>query len=313
MFENNLLSIIVPVYNVEKYVDRCIESLVNQTYLNKEIIIVDDGSLDGSGKKCDVWKDRFPYIKVIHKTNGGLSSARNVGLNNANGTYVGFVDSDDYVSSDMYEKIIDFMVENNVDVAVCGRNNVYENGELIEGLCPDIDEVIDTEKAISNVLTWNGMDTSVCDKCFKRNLWENIRFPEGEIGEDTAVFLQIFEKTTRIGLLCERLYYYYQRSGSISKKQFTIESMDIIKHADQIYNYIMKNHPKCMKAAAYFRSVETEALLDMIFALDYDIQKQYNEEVGSLKKRLRSMTKYWIREKRIGKRRKWKYICWLLR
>ena len=131
MKKNNLISIIVPIYNVEKYLKKCIDSIINQTYKNLEIILVDDGSPDNCGKICDEYAKKDNRIKVIHKENGGVSSARNVGVENATGEYIGFVDSDDYIEKDMYEVLINNLKKENADISIISNYEVYKN-KIIE-------------------------------------------------------------------------------------------------------------------------------------------------------------------------------------
>lgn len=126
---NDLISIVVPVYNVENYLDRCVKSIIAQVYTNIEIILVDDGSSDNSGKICEKWKEKDKRIIVIHKKNGGLSSARNAGIEIAKGKYIAFVDSDDYISKNMYSELYRVLKQNNSDIAICGRKYVWDNGK----------------------------------------------------------------------------------------------------------------------------------------------------------------------------------------
>ena len=129
--KNDLISIIIPVYKVEKYLEKCIESVLKQTYTNLQIILVDDGSPDNCGKICDEYAKKDSRIEVIHKINGGLSDARNVGINRANGRYIGFVDSDDYIKEDMYEKLINLIKEYNADVSICNLYDVFDGKEYV--------------------------------------------------------------------------------------------------------------------------------------------------------------------------------------
>ena len=135
---DKLVSIVVPVYNVDKYLDKCVNSIINQKYKNLEIILVDDGSTDESGKKCDLWAEKDNRIRVIHKENGGLSDARNVGIDNSKGYYISFIDSDDFIENDMIEVLLKEIKENNCDISICGYYKTYV----------DKDEIIDNSKEI---------------------------------------------------------------------------------------------------------------------------------------------------------------------
>ncbi len=162
-----IISVIVPVYNVEEYIHRCIDSILAQTFKEFELILVDDGSPDQSGKICDEYALIDSRIKVIHKKNGGLSDARNAGLEVAQGEYIGFVDSDDFIESDMYEKLLEACKENSSQIAMCGRYNVL--GEELHPLFSFEGHMIwESREAIGNLLTWNNIDSSACDKLFMR-------------------------------------------------------------------------------------------------------------------------------------------------
>lgn len=251
---NDLISVIVPVYNVEKYLRRCLESLLNQTYKNLEIILINDGSEDKSGNICDEFSECYDNIKVIHKENGGLSSARNAGLEICKGKYVSFVDSDDWLELTFYEELVDTMNSQKVSIVCAGRYDVFEtvNNRKI-GLCPSKLEKVASEKMLEKILTWNNCDSSVCDKIFDVNLWRNIRFPIGKRSEDVAVMYRIVDKADEIVLYPKPLYNYFHRSGSITTSEFSDNTKDIIDNAYMICDYINKYYPSVCEAAEYFK------------------------------------------------------------
>lgn len=210
-----LISIIVPVYNVERYLERCVNSLVNQTYKNLEIILVDDGATDSSGVLCDFLAKQDERIQVIHKTNGGLSDARNVGMRVAKGELIAFVDSDDYIHHEMYERMHSAMKREGSDIIICGicsfeDGHDVQNGELdntYENVdSPDIYKCL-VDKDIVTVVQWN--------KLFKKEVLEGIEYPIGKLHEDVYVIHRELARCKRITYLDAKMYFYMQRSDSI--------------------------------------------------------------------------------------------------
>lgn len=221
-----LVSVIIPIYNVEKYLDRCITSVVNQTYGNLEIILVDDGSPDNCPAICDEWAKRDKRIKTIHKTNEGAGLSRNAGIDNAGGDYVLFVDSDDYIDLSATEKCVEALRKNNSDVVMFGRVEVKSNGETkIKPILTDKYFFAD-EEVIQDVLPGlfineKGFGVGVCGKMFNlAKIKENgIRFcSEREIlSEDACFLLKLFNHISSVSLLDRNFYYYYQNANSFSR------------------------------------------------------------------------------------------------
>lgn len=209
-----LISIIVPVYNVEKYLERCINSITNQTYKNIEIILVDDGSKDNSGKMCDELKQKDTRIKVIHKENGGLSDARNAGLKIASGEYVGFVDSDDYIENDMFETMYNLTQKYNSDISIVSFYELYK-GKVIGVRDSKNLEELDKIEAIKELLIDTKIQSYAWNKLFKKELFEGIEFPTNKNFEDIATTLLLFERANKVVLLEEPKYYYVRRDDSI--------------------------------------------------------------------------------------------------
>ena len=243
---NPMISIVVPVYNMEKHLDCCMDSLINQTYQNTEIIIVDDGSTDESSIMCDNYGNNSTNIKVIHKKNGGLSSARNAGISAARGAYIGFVDSDDYVHPKMYERLLAEIAETGADIAVCQFKYVNEkNDDYIdknEGkrICTN-----SPKESLRNLMNCNQMVNSgiMCDKLFDIKLFENLRFPEGRYHEDEFIIHHLFGKATRITYISDVLYYYRMREGSITSR-YSLKNADmLLAHEDRL-EYYKENYPE---------------------------------------------------------------------
>lgn len=256
-----LVSVAVPVYNAEKYLDRCIESIVNQTYRNLEIILVDDGSLDGSPKMCDDWAKKDNRIKVIHKENEGAGFARNTAIDCSSGTYVVFVDSDDYIAQDTVEKCVTAACENKCQVVAFGRNFVYSNGEIETQRVTTEKNLFEKEAVIKELLCGmftykRGFGISVWGKMYSLELIKNnsIRFmSEREIYSEDALFmLEVFSKADRAFIIDDNLYFYAENEGSLSRSydkqreqklsQFLKTALDIAqreKLPESVSNHIM--------------------------------------------------------------------------
>lgn len=208
-----LISVIVPIYTVEPYLRKCLDSIINQTYQNIELILVDDGSPDNCGSICDEYAARDSRIRVIHKENGGVSSARNTGLMKASGEWIGWVDSDDWIELDMYEYLLRHALEHDADIAVCGRYEQYCSHQIFRGW--ESEEVLDTVQALELLLKNDVMQSYLCDKLWRRSLFDGIIFPEGRTFEDNAVMHRLFMRARQVICLPEAKYNYLQRTGSI--------------------------------------------------------------------------------------------------
>ena len=226
MTENEIISVIIPIYNVERYLDKCIRSVVDQTYKNLEIILVDDGSPDQCGTICDKWAEKDERIRVIHKINGGLSDARNVGLDAATGAYIGFVDSDDYIHPQMFKKLYEKIKEYNADLAICGFNRVEENnGMIISSVNMPVDGLIEKKEAMKYVCC-KGSFVVVWNKLYKRELFNGLRFIYGKIAEDRFIMHELIHKCTRIVAVLANYYYYAQTPNSIMRSDKTVAHLD---------------------------------------------------------------------------------------
>lgn len=240
-FEKDKISIVVPIYKVEKYLDKCIESLVQQTYRDLEIILVDDGSPDACPKMCDNWAKKDNRVVVIHKKNGGLSDARNVGIEAATGEYISFVDSDDYLSMDFFEILKDALKNNNADIAMSEVLLKYEDKSLIKAtkftknkeVCiPGIDAIYDNDIRY-NMTAWA--------KLYKSELFDGVKFPVGRLHEDEFVFFKIFAKCNLFVIDNNAKYYYIQRGTSIMYTKTEKNVRDILDAFEEKYNYLEKN------------------------------------------------------------------------
>ena len=222
----DLISIIVPVYKVEKYLDKCIESIVNQTYKNLEIILVDDGSPDNCGVMCDAWAEKDSRIKVIHKENGGLSDARNAGMEIATGKYIGFVDSDDCIAPEMYELLHGRIVADGSDIAACGVEMVWEDGTESRMLTRQGDCVLDTCAAMEAVIDESWLKQPVWYKLYKTDLVRDIRFPVGKYHEDVFWTWRAVARAAKVSVFDTPCYFYLQRSSSIMGEKYSLKRLD---------------------------------------------------------------------------------------
>ena len=219
---SHLISVIVPVYKSEKYLDKCVESIVNQTYKNLEIILVDDGSPDNCPQICDEWAKKDGRIKVIHKENGGVSSARNAGLDNSSGEYIGFVDGDDFIENDFYEFLYDNLAENSADISFCSFKTLDEKtGEYAQSNNYGIAEKsLAGEELLSEFFSsCKGELVSFCNKIIKRSLFDGLRFPQGRVFEDWTLAPMIYSRCVKAVFSPEYKYCYVVHQGSIMRTQ----------------------------------------------------------------------------------------------
>jgi glycosyltransferase involved in cell wall biosynthesis len=210
-----MISVIVPVYNVEKYIRKCVDSICNQTYKDLEIILVDDGSTDNSGNICDEYKAKDSRIKVVHKNNGGLSDARNAGIEIAKGGYIAFIDSDDYIHERMYEVLMNNLEMTNSDISAC--EFVYKNENINEENILEIEnlEIYSGKDVISLLWTDNVRTVVQWNKVYKKCIFDTIRYPIGRYHEDTFAIHHILSKCSKIVFTNQKLYYYVQHENSI--------------------------------------------------------------------------------------------------
>lgn len=224
---NNLVSVIVPVYKVEKYLKRCVDSIINQTYKNLEIILVDDGSPDNCPKMCDLYAKEDKRVKVIHKQNGGLSDARNAGLDIMTGDFVCFVDSDDWVEESYVEKMLIEQQKTDADIVACGINLVNEESGIVSIFkCSKETVIYEDNKILRKYFKKNEIISGVAwNKLYKKYIFEYLRYPKGRIYEDNAIILQILHKCKKLVVIKDRLYNYLKRQNSIMLTEITEQKL----------------------------------------------------------------------------------------
>lgn len=253
-----LISVIVPVYNIEsEYLERCLSSICNQTYKNLDIILVDDGSTDGSGDICDKFATEDNRIRVFHKENGGSSSARNLGIKEAKGEYIGFIDSDDYIEADMYELLADAIVKFDAPMAQISRDEIDEQGNRMPDICiPPIHESrVSSEDMMRELLMHRG-DCSFCTRITHKALFVDREFPIGKLNEDFFLLTQMLTDITHLVILPKQCYHVFYRMNSNSRKKdkndFSRVFTDIVDNADMVTALARDKFPKLLPVAKRF-------------------------------------------------------------
>lgn len=240
-----LISVIVPVYNVEKWLNKCVDSILGQTHKNLEVILVDDGSPDRCGEICDEYAKKDARVKVIHKENGGLPDARNKGIDASIGEYIAFVDSDDYIASDMYEEMLAKMTEHGADMAVCGVYNISPYRSNISSVCDDV-KVMTNDEAMEAYYSTQLIGCSACNKLYKNVLWKEFRFPKG-ICEDIRIFYKVLASTEKLVHIGKAKYYYNVRESSIMHSSFNPELLILNEAIDEEYEAVKNRYPNVCK------------------------------------------------------------------
>ena len=239
-----LISIIVPVYNVEPYLRRCLDSIVNQTYKNLDIILIDDGSTDGCGGICDEYVANDGRIKVVHQKNMGLSVARNVGLDIAEGKYVQFVDSDDWIEFSTCETILSIAIEKQADIVCFGYCELFPSG-VVKNWCVDSSGEIEKTKIIREFASETGIIRDyVWNKLFAKRLFDDIRFPLGRCYEDIDVSYRLFHKASKIYGINTIFYNYFRRKGSLAHNRYSPNSIkDRLYIRKRRFEFMLNNYP----------------------------------------------------------------------
>lgn len=307
--ESKLITIIVPVYKVEQYLENCIDSIIRQTYKKLEIILVDDGSPDRCPYICDEYARKDNRIRVIHKANGGLSDARNAGLDAATGEYIAFVDSDDCIHDNMIERLYRALAESNADISMCGFIYVNEEYQSILNLnreSPIKDEILSREQVINKLFEYKyWYYFFVWNKLYKRRLFDNIRFPYGRLCEDSYIAHHLFGQCEKVVSISDTLYYYLQRSNSIMGYFYD-------NHAKELYMNVCECYIDCMyylktidldEYAAKAYNLCVELYYYKIYRLKNDNSEKINsEKIILLEKEIRKnypISKYLSIKKRI--------------
>lgn len=278
---NPLISVIVPIYNVEKYLARCVDSIVNQTYKNLEIILVDDGTPDRCPQMCDDYAEKDSRIKVVHKKNGGLSDARNAGMAVATGEYISFIDSDDYVSDDFFECLLDVMNKENSDIAECSVVKFYEDNHFDEFNDDLLEKTYDAQDAMSALIAENPFHQHVWNKLYKTELVKDIPYAVGKLNEDEFWTYQVFGRANKVSKLNKTMYYYFQRNSSIMGVGYNIRRLDALEGKANRQKYIENNFPE----------LSTQAKIDLYGSCMFAYQSVLKFMSGADKKKALSIIK----------------------
>lgn len=253
---NSLVSVVVPIYKVEAYLKRCVDSIVAQTYQNLEIILVDDGSPDGCPQMCDDFAKSDSRIKVIHKKNGGLADARNAGLDIASGQYVTFIDSDDFIHTDYIEVLLDSMESKEADIAVAGFCKFTSENVVVKAINEGAGKNISLKDVILSYCSLNSTESatfiSCCNKLYRRELFDTMRFPNGKLNEDAFISYQLLVNATNgIVLIDEPLYFYYIRNDSIVGSSFSKRNLDVLDAYHGAVKWLLEKNEQSLALCFY--------------------------------------------------------------
>ena len=299
------ISIIVPVYNVEAYLEKCVESILKQTYTNLEILLVNDGSTDKSGELCDKLALRDHRIRVIHKENGGLSDARNRGIDEASSNLIGFIDSDDYIDEDMYETLYRQMVASKADLSMCGHYDVYH--QIPEKQVAEIKTwELMPEEAIKMVMEAKILSVTAVNKLYKKALFEQLRFRIGKIAEDAFIMVDLIHQCSKIVATNEKKYYYVHRENSITTQKFSLKFLNVIEAYEQNAKIISENYPDLYDVAIMRLNWAYFYVLDRLL-VDNDFKDKVLEDrlISYLKKNKKSI----LMDSRFTRARKMSFLA----
>lgn len=257
MKKETLISVIVPVYNIMDCLERCVKSICAQTWENLEILLVDDGSTDGTGALCDQLAKKDGRIRVFHKENGGSSSARNLGIREAKGEWLGFVDSDDWIEPQMYERLLGAALLSGASIVQASRDEIDEEGTRRPDVCaPPKEELTRSAEEFLRTLLLHEGDCSFCTKLVKRELFAGRAFPEGKLNEDFYLLVELLGTGAAVRIVPEQLYHVFYRMGSNTrrkdKREFSRVFVDIVDNADFIEELVGKTYPALQKEAVRF-------------------------------------------------------------
>lgn len=275
------ITVIVPIYNMELYLSRCIRSLVNQKYPNLEIILINDGSTDKSGVICDKWKNDYSNITVIHQKNKGVSHARNIGLKMASGEYIGFVDPDDYVDENMYMELYKNLISANADIAICGITNEFENKKII--IKKGIDRIMTGDEAIKYDILHGVFYT--CNKLFSSKICEDIFYDEEIInGEDRLFDINTLLRASKVRHISKPYYHYCHRENSAGTKKYTSKDKSLILACEKIYDLLINKDDELRSMA---EAQIYQAYVFLLGMMRYDVD-EYKPDSEKLLKKIRN-------------------------
>lgn len=288
--KESLVSVIIPVYKVEKYLNKCVDSVLNQTYKNLEIILVDDGSPDGCPKMCDEFADKDKRIKVIHKKNGGLSDARNAGIETATGKYLTFIDSDDFIINTMIEEMYSVMTKHDCDIAMCNWQQIKEgcghesagDGKTVLFRDNEVFELLFNKRVPLIMTAWG--------KLYKKDIFNEIRYPKGKIHEDEFVIHKILNLAKKVCYIDKKFYCNLYRESSITGQGFSLKRLDGVEAKKQRLEFVKNNRIDYYQQALeqYLKSIIINFCMLRKYKLSKDVEGELLKEFNSLYKELKT-------------------------
>lgn len=300
----DLISVIVPVYKVEQYLDMCIESVVNQSYKTLEIILVDDGSPDRCPDICEKWAEKDKRIKVIHKKNGGLSDARNTGLAVSTGDWISFIDSDDWIDSQFYEKLKN-LADRGADIVGCSAILVDEKGDRL-GIQKSTDCELDTVDAMRHLINEDILRQTVWNKIYRSELIKDTSFLVGKCNEDDFWTYQVIAKATKVICCSNALYFYRQRSGSIMNRTYSLKRLDGIEARKQRYMYIAEKFPMLIN------DEKKKFFFTVLYAYQSSLRINDGEERKVCIETLKKYYQFWRRAPGVFESNRLSELFWML-
>lgn len=289
-----LISVIVPIYKVEPYLHKCVDSILAQTYQQLEVILVDDGSPDGCGAICDGYAAADPRVRVVHKPNGGLSDARNAGMKIMTGRYVGFVDSDDWIEPDMYETLLDLLLYYDADMAFGGvSDDVEQNGIVTTVNTSHYPNAPFAEDNVSAMRRYFHGSWAAWDKLYRAELFDGIWYPVGEINEDEAIVLHLLERCQRVCYTNQIFYHYLRREGNatITTASFSRKRLAWMHHCEDNLSFIRKTHPELeVDAASRYRGSLLWSFSEIALS-----DNEFSDEIDKMRAQLKKERKLFER------------------
>lgn len=290
---NSLISVIVPIYKVEAYLPKCVESIRNQTHSNLEIILVDDGSPDGCGAICDAFSARDSRIRVIHKENGGLSDARNAGIEMAKGDYLAFVDSDDWLEPDAFDAMLALAKKYDAKMVCAGRYNEDGfTGRQSKGLCPEKEEFVPGKELVRRIFRWDHLDSAAWDKLYARELFEEIRYPVGRVVEDVPTTYHLVLLAGGAAMLPKPVYHYVCREQSITNAPVSPKTFHGPENAAFVYEDIRAAYPELEPDARYFRTMYQRYIVQELDLSDKATRQKFAREHAQYRRALRGQLSF---------------------
>lgn len=280
-----LISVIVPVYNMEKYLDECVASILGQTYSNFELILIDDGSKDSSAALIDTWAKKDDRVIAIHNQNEGVSVARNTGIDIARGEYLVFVDSDDYVAPEYIEVLVQAAKDANADMAMCGMYALFRDVFFRATSMPGVTQIFSPQKYMESFYINTGFFSVAWNKIYKKQLFDTVRFLEGRLNEDTIIMPQLIAKANKVAYVAEPLYFYRQRQGSImhaeKREQIVLNLLNIYEELIQLHEQKKEMH-LCRLAQKVYLNKSFEYFSDMRQTNRLEIRKKQKKYCGQI-------------------------------